>query len=65
MDEIPEMIEWARRRVDEMAEFSRIYHNEQRTAERDLEGLLRGTPTPACVRRWAKERDLLSSAEAG
>lgn len=51
-----DMIEWAKRRVDETAEAARIAANAHRTAERDLAGLQRGKPTGACIDRWCDSR---------
>ena len=51
-----EMIDWAKRRVDETAEAARLAQNAHRTAERDLAGLQRDKPTGACIDRWCDSR---------
>ncbi len=46
------ILAWAKDRVDITANRARLASNAARTAERDLEGVKRAEPTPACLRRY-------------
>ena len=43
---------WAKDRVDLTANNARLANNAARTAARDLEGVKRQAPTPACLSRY-------------
>ena len=52
----PQMLAWAKNRVDRFTEEARLAANAARTAERDLVSIQNGKPSAACITRYYNRR---------